>query len=135
MIKSYNELISLPTFEERFIYSKLNGVVGESIFGFNRYVNQAFYSSREWRSIRSKVIIRDDGCDLAIPDRPILSKIYIHHLNPVTIDQLENEDSRIFDLDNLICVSYDTHLAIHYGDISMLPTDVIERKPGDTTLW
>ena len=135
MLKTFSDISALKTFEDRFDYAKLNGVVGESIFGFHRYVNQAFYSSRDWRSIRSKVIIRDDGCDLGFPDRPIYDRIYIHHLNPVSLEQLENNDPAILDMDNLICVSYDTHLAIHYGDISLLPEPFVERTPGDTKLW
>lgn len=133
--RTYSEMMSFGTFEERFRYLKLNGVVGESIFGFHRYVNQSFYSSRRWKSVRSEVILRDDGCDLADPDRPILSRVYIHHINPVSLEQLENEDSCLFDLENLVCVSYDTHLAIHYGDEDLLPQVMFERKPGDTTLW
>ena len=133
--RTYSEMIALKSFEERFRYLKLNGVVGESTFGFHRYVNQSFYTSREWRSIRSKVIIRDDGCDLAIPDMQILDRVYIHHINPVTLEQLEQDESCLFDLENLVCVSYETHLAIHYGDEELLPKVVLERKPGDTTLW
>lgn len=135
MIRTYKEMISFPTFKERFDYLKLNGVVGESTFGFHRIVNQSFYSSREWRSIRSKVIIRDDGCDLGVEDRPINDRVHIHHLNPVTLEQLEDNSSMLYDLDNLVCVSYATHLAIHYGDDSILFPDLIERTPGDTKLW
>lgn len=136
MIKSYDELVKYKTFEERFEYAKLRGSVGDSIFGFHRFINQLFYSSRKWKSIRSKVIIRDDGCDLGCLERPILTRVYIHHLNPVTLEQLESEDSCLYSMDNLICVSYDTHLALHYGDINLLPpSSLIERKPGDTTLW
>ena len=135
MNKTYSELLTFKTFEDRFNYLKLNGVVGESIFGFHRFVNQSFYSSSKWRTTRSKVIIRDDGCDLGIPDRQIFDKIYIHHLNPVTLEQLERDDRLLFDLENLVCVSYDTHLAIHYGDINLVKNSFVERKPGDTTLW
>lgn len=135
MNRSYSELITFKSFEDRFNYLKLNGIVGESIFGFHRFVNQSFYSSREWRSTRSKVIIRDDGCDLGIPDRQIFDRVYIHHLNPVTMDQLEHNDRSLFDLENLVCVSYETHLAIHYGDINLVKDLIVERKPGDTKLW
>lgn len=135
MIRTYHEMAKLSTFEERFQYLKLNGVVGESTFGFSRYLNQNFYTSRQWKTARSEAIIRDNGCDLAIPDRQIFHRIYIHHINPVTMDQLENEDSMLFDLDNLVCVSYDTHLAIHYGNQDLLPKIVLSRSPGDTTLW
>ena len=134
-ILTYSEMMLFDTFEERFRYLKLNGVVGENIFGFHRYINQNFYSSRKWKSIRSEVILRDDGCDLAHPDNPILSRVYIHHLNPVSLEQFENNDSCLFDLENLVCVSYDTHSAIHYGNTGLLPKVIIDRKPGDTTLW
>lgn len=135
MNKTYGEMIIFPTFEERFNYLKLKGRVGEETFGFHRYVNQAFYTSRKWRSIRSEVIIRDDGCDLAIPDRPIVGRLYIHHINPVDLSQLENEDSSLYDPENLVCVSYETHLAIHYGRESPSSMTIVDRYPGDTTLW
>lgn len=135
LIKSYSQMLVYDTFLERFNYLKLYGSVGESIFGFHRYVNQNFYSSRRWQSVRSRVIIRDDGCDLADPARQIHDRIYIHHINPVTLEQLENDDSALYDLNNLVSVSYDTHLAIHYGDQSLLIPDYIERRPGDTKLW
>lgn len=134
-ILTYSEMMLFDTFEERFRYLKLNGIVGENIFGFHRYINQNFYSSRKWKSIRSEVILRDDGCDLAHSDHPILSRVYIHHLNPVSLEQFENNDSCLFDLENLVCVSYDTHSAIHYGNTGLLPKLIIDRKPGDTTLW
>ena len=135
MNKTYSEMLLLPTFNDRFSYLKLNGRVGECIFGFHRYVNQAFYQSRKWRSVRSEVILRDNGCDLAMPDREIADKIHIHHINPVSLDQLEEDMSCLYDLENLVCVSYDTHLAIHYGSDDLLPKIALERKPGDTTLW
>lgn len=135
MTKSYHELMQMPTFEERFEYLRLYGVVGEDIFGFNRFVNQAFYTSDPWKSARNKVIIRDGGCDLACPDREIFHRIQIHHINPVTIEQLENEDPILYDLNNLICTSPTTHRAIHYGDASLLIQDYIPRRPGDTKLW
>lgn len=135
MIKTYHELIQLPTFKERFDYLKLYGKVGEDIFGFARYVNQSFYTSRKWRSIRNEVIIRDNGCDLGIRDRNILYRIQVHHINPVSIEQLENDDSALFDLNNLICTDPMTHRAIHYGDESLLMEDYTPRRPGDTKLW
>ena len=135
MTKSYNELIRLESFEERYQYLRLHGVVGEDIFGFNRWINQSFYTSREWRSARSKVIIRDNGCDLGCEDRPIIYRIQIHHINPVTMEQLENEDPILYDLNNLICTDPMTHKAIHYGDESLLVKDYEPRRPGDTKLW
>lgn len=133
--RSYHELIRLDSYEDRFRYLRLNGVVGKDTFGFDRYLNQAFYTSREWRSVRDKVIIRDNGCDLACPDRLIGRRIQIHHINPVTLEQLEDNDPMLFDLDNLICTDPNTHLAIHYGDESLLVKDYVPRRPGDTKLW
>ena len=133
--RSYRELIRLDNFEERYNYLRLYGMVGQDVFGFDRYINQAFYSSKKWRSTRSEVIIRDDGCDLAIPDREIGGTIFIHHINPITLDMFENDDPLLFDLDNLVCVSRETHQAIHYGDESLLIKDYSPRQPGDTKLW
>ena len=135
MPKSYHELIQIDSYEDRFNYLKLHGMVGESTFGFNRFVNQSFYTSSEWRSVRSKVIIRDNGCDLGIPERPIIVRIHVHHINPVTMEQLEENDPILFDPDNLICVDPNTHNALHYGDRSLLIPDIVMRKPGDTKLW
>lgn len=133
--KSYSELIRIPTFTERYHYLRINGLVGETTFGFDRYVNQVFYNSYTWRNLRSKIIVRDEGCDLAIPDRPIGGTIFIHHINPITLDMFMNDDPLLYDEDNLICVSRDTHQAIHYGDESLLVPDYTPRSPGDTTLW
>ena len=135
MNKTYHEMLEYKTFKDRYKYLRLIGYVGEDTFGFNRFVNQQFYTSRMWRSVRSQVIIRDNGCDLACPDRPILGKIYIHHINPVSLEQLEDEDPILFDLNNLVCVSHTTHNAIHYGDESTLIEDYVPRRPDDTTLW
>lgn len=136
MYRTYNELIALPTFEERFAYLQLNGQCSEVTFGGHRLLNQMLYRSPQWLETRQRVIIRDNGCDLGIADRPISDKILIHHLNPITIEQVTNFDPAIFDLNNLICVTKATHNAIHYGDGSTLaPTKPIERKPGDTRLW
>ena len=133
--RSYRELIRLDNFEERYNYLRLYGMVGQDVFGFDRYINQAFYSSKKWRSTRSEVIIRDNGCDLAIPDREIGGAIFIHHINPITLEMFENDDPLLFDLDNLVCVSRETHQAIHYGDESLLIKDYSPRQPGDTKLW
>ena len=135
-IRTYNEMILLPTFEERFKYLKLGGEVGKDTFGFDRYFNQAFYKSREWRHARQEAIIRDNGCDLAIPDREILDHIIVHHLNPITMEQIDNGGEELFDLRFLVCVSHNTHNAIHYGDENLLiKTTLTERKPGDTCPW
>lgn len=138
MIRTYSELIKLPTFEQRFDYLNLHGKVGESTFGFDRYLNQKFYKSSIWKQIRRDVIVRDNGCDLGIKDYEILGKVIIHHMNPVTIDQLSSNDlSSILNPDYLICTSLDTHNAIHYGDKTLLTQCVknIERSPFDTCPW
>lgn len=133
--RSYRNLILLPTFEDRFEYLNLHGIVGESTFGFDRYLNQQFYTSREWRQFRNKIIARDNGMDLSIDDRPILGKIIIHHINPLTIYDFENSTDLLFDPDNVICVSNTTHEAIHYGDVNLLPKPLIERTRNDTIPW
>lgn len=136
MTKRYSELIQFGTFEERFEYLKLTGVVGESTFGSGRYLNQLLYKSPEWKSVRQKVIIRDNGCDLGISDRQLDNYITIHHINPISKEDILNRNPKVFDLENLISCSDATHKAIHYGDISLLPkTKIIERKPFDQCPW
>ena len=136
MYRTYSELILLPTFEERFAYLQLNGQCSVETFGGHRLLNQMLYRSPQWIDTRQRVIIRDNGCDLGILDRPINDLIVIHHINPITIEQVVNFDPAIFDLDNLICSTNTTHRAIHYGDGSNLaPSTITERKPGDTRLW
>lgn len=135
MNKTYLELSQLKTFEERFKYLQLNGAVGQDTFGFNRYLNQALYGSKEWRKVRNEVIIRDNGCDLGVYGYDICDRILIHHLNPITVDDVLNRNPEVFDLNNLICVSHRTHNAIHYGDESLLVTNVNERSKNDTCLW
>jgi hypothetical protein len=133
---TYNELITLPSFEERFNYLRLNGRCSEETFGGHRLLNQMLYRSPQWKDIRQRVIIRDNGCDLGIEDRPIQKYLMIHHINPITIEQVVNFDPAIFDLNNLICCSKETHNAIHYGDgTNLTPTNITERTPGDTRLW
>ncbi len=133
---TYNELITFKTFEERIAYLQLHGLPSEVTFGGHRLLNQMLYHSPQWQDIRRRVIIRDNGCDLGIEDRPIQTKILIHHINPITIEQVTNFDPAIFDLNNLICCSHNTHNAIHYGSVDKLtPSKPIERKPGDTRLW
>jgi hypothetical protein len=135
MNRSYSEVRRLETFIERFRYLALKGRVGEATFGFNRWINQDFYTSREWRQARDGIIVRDNGCDLGIDGYEIHSGLYIHHLNPITVEQIEAGDDCLFDPDNLITVAHRTHNAIHYGDERLLPQPVVERRPGDTKLW
>lgn len=135
-LKRYSELLNLHTFEDRFNYLKLNGSVGADTFGFDRYLNQKFYSSPEWKSIRRQVIIRDNGCDLGINGLEICGRIYIHHMNPITVEDFKNDSMLVLSPEYLISVSLDTHNAIHYGNknyaVNKLP---IERRPGDTCPW
>lgn len=138
MIRRYSELIRLPTIQERYEYLKLDGAVGEATFGFDRYLNQKFYTSKEWRRFRDAIIVRDNGCELAMPDEDysIRGLIIIHHMNPVTVDDIVKKLDIIMDPEYVVCVSDRVHRAIHYGDISALPkTKFVERVPGDTCLW
>lgn len=135
MIKTYSELITLPTFKERFQYLKLDGVVGEETFGFDRYLNQIFYQSYEWRKIRDLVIIRDNGCDLGIEGREIRGKILIHHMNPISKSDILNRSEFLLNPEYLICTYKNTHDAIHYGDESILYQEPIERTKYDTCPW
>lgn len=135
-IKSYSEMIRLNTFLERFEYLKLKGKVGDETFGYSRYLNQHFYHTREWKNVRDQVIIRDNGCDLAIFDREIRDRILIHHINPITEEDILDRNPLVFDLDNLVCVSKLTHDAIHYGDSNLLPSDtIVTRTKNDTCPW
>lgn len=134
-MRTYTELCTLKTFEERYEYLKLGGAVGKETFGFDRYLNQALYQSPEWKQIRRKIILRDDGCDLGLRYYPIGYKIYIHHMNPISqVDILERSDI-LLNPEYLICVSHRTHNAIHYGDASLLPQAPIERRPNDQVPW
>ena len=136
IIRTYRELIQLPSFEERYDYLRLASIIGESTFGFDRYLNQVFYRSREWKKARRDVIRRDNGCDLGIEGRDIYDRIEIHHITPITITDVENGSELLLDLNNLICVSPLTHKAIHYGDASLLPkNEIIIRRPNDTCPW
>jgi len=135
MIKTYNELRYLSTFEDRFDYLKIGGAVGASTFGFERYLNQMLYNSREWRQLRDSIIVRDSACDLGIEGREIRSCIIVHHLNPITIDNIEHGDDCVYDPNNLICTHHNTHNAIHYGNKSNLIQLPKERTKGDTSLW
>ena len=135
IIKTYSELILLPTFEERFEYLKLGGRVGKETFGFDRYLNQLLYTSPEWKSTRNYVIDRDNGCDLAMPDREIREKILIHHMNPITVDDILKRSEFVLDPEYLICTILNTHNAIHYGDSNLLYKDPIVRFKNDTCPW
>lgn len=134
-IRTYSELIRLPTFLERFNYLKLNGRVGEETFGCHRYLNQVFYRSKEWRRIRDFVIVRDNGCDLGVSGYDIFGKILIHHMNPITADDIRNRSDYLLNPEYLICVSHMTHEAVTYGDERLLVTEPIERAPNDTSPW
>lgn len=134
-IKTYSELIAIPTYKDRFEYLKLGGVVGRDTFGYDRYLNQIFYNSPEWRRFRRDIIIRDNGCDLACEGYDIRGRIILHHINPITYEDLINRSSILFDLENIVCVSHNTHNAIHYGDANLLTTDPIERTANDTCPW
>lgn len=135
MTRSYLELSSLQTFKERYDYLKLDGRVGEDTFGFDRYLNQRFYHSREWRSVRDYVISRDMGCDLGVPGYEIYGRIYIHHMNPISVKDIERFTKNLIDPEFLICVTHNTHNAIHYGDQGLLIAEPIERRPNDTCPW
>lgn len=134
-IRTYSELILLPTFEERFKYLQLNGRVGDDTFGFDRYINQKFYRSAEWKRIRDYIIIRDNGCDLAVDGYEIHGRILIHHMNPITISDIKFSTEYLMNPDYLICVTHSTHNAIHYGDEKQIITGPIVRTKNDTCPW
>ena len=136
MIRTYSELIKLPTFMERFDYLSLKEYVGEETFGFDRYLNQKFYQSREWRQLRNKIIVRDNGCDLGVIGYEIFEKIIIHHMNPLRPNDIINATDFLMNPEYLISVRPITHKAIHYGDKSLLMVnEIVERKPNDTCPW
>lgn len=136
-IKTYSEMIKLPTFEERFRYLRLGGKVGEETFGFDRYINQKFYKDPEWLATRDYVIVRDNGCDLGVPGREIPEGVIVmvHHINPITVEDIIHRSDKLFDPENLITTIKNTHDAIHYGDESLLITAPIERTKNDTCPW
>lgn len=134
-IRTYSELIEIPSFKERYEYLRLDGKVGEDTFGWSRYLNQALYTSDEWKRIRRQVILRDNGCDLAVAGFEIQNRLLIHHINPITAEDIETGSPLIFDLNNLICCSLNTHEAIHYGNVNLLSSDPVIRRPNDTCLW
>lgn len=136
MLRTYSELITLPTFEERYNYLRLLGKVGKDTFGFDRIFNQDFYRSTEWKRVRDKVIVRDDGCDLGVKGHEIFGRIYIHHMNPITINDIKDSSRLILDPEFLICTTFETHNAIHYGDgLYLKKFEIVERKPNDTIPW
>ena len=134
-IKTYSELITLPTFEDRYNYLRLNSSIGKETFGFDRYMNQNFYRSQEWKRVRDAVIIRDNGCDLGIEDREIYGRIYIHHMNPLLPKDFRYVTDFLLNPEYLICTTHSTHNAIHYGDEDLLIKDPIARTPHDTCPW
>lgn len=134
-MRNYRELSRLKTFDERFEYLKIGGLVGESTFGFERYLNQTLYNSSKWRRLRNQIIIRDNGCDLGVEGYEIQGIIIVHHMNPISVDDLKDFSDDIFNPEYLICVSLTTHNAIHYGDKSLIPQEPVERRPGDTCPW
>lgn len=134
-IRTYSELILLPTFEERFKYLQLNGRVGDDTFGFDRYINQNFYRSAEWKRIRDQVIMRDNGCDLALEGYEIYGRILIHHMNPITVKDVELSTEYLMNPEYLICVTHNTHNAIHYGDEKLLMKGPVVRTKNDTCPW
>lgn len=133
--KTYSELITFSTFEERFRYLKCNGIVGDETFGFKRWINQEFYQSQRWRRFRDEIIIRDEGCDLGVPDYRIYGPVIIHHLNPITYEDILELRPCVFDPENVICTGMKTHNAIHYGDENMLILPPVERSRNDTCPW
>lgn len=135
MIKSYSEMITFPTFEERFEYLRLKGSVGRDTFGHDRYLNQILYNSKEWKFTRNKIIVRDNGCDLACEGFEIYGQILIHHINPIRVEDIVDRNPIVFDPENLITTVHNTHNAIHYGDMSLLITTPVERSRNDTCPW
>ena len=134
-IRTYSELCQLSTFEERFEYLRLNGSVGKDTFGFDRYLNQQFYRSSDWKRIRDRVILRDNGCDLGVEGYEIRGRILIHHINPISVEDIRTMSGLLMNPEYLICVSHRTHNAIHYGDESLIVSAPIERSQNDTCPW
>lgn len=134
-IRTYTELSRLNSFIDRYNYLRLNDYVGESTFGYDRYLNQMLYKSRRWKKTRDEIIFRDEACDLGVLGYDIFDKIIIHHINPITIEDIEEANDKVFNPEFLICTTSKTHLAIHYGDESLLAKPLVIRRPGDTTPW
>lgn len=134
-MRTYSELILLPTFKERFEYLKLSGKVGEDTFGFDRYLNQKFYRTSEWKHVRDQVIVRDLGCDLGLEGYDIYGRIIIHHMNPMSASDIIKHSAWILDPEQLICTSFSTHNALHYGDLNLVAKEPTIRRPNDTCPW
>lgn len=135
-IRTYRELIQMPTLKERFRYLKLSGAVGKATFGYDRYLNQNFYRSQDWKRLRNEIIVRDDGCELGLEDHPIAGRIFIHHMNPIDDEDIINSTEYLMNPDYLVCVSHDMHNAIHYGNEDILRAkDFMPRTPNDTCPW
>lgn len=134
-IRTYSELRQISTFKERFKYLALHGAVGDATFGFDRWMNQKFYTSYEWRQLRFRIIARDEGCDLGVEGHEIFDRVVIHHMNPMTPNDIKQGNMDILDPRFLISTCHDTHNAIHFGDERLLPRPFVERRPGDTKLW
>lgn len=134
-LRTYSDLRKLTTFDERFEYLSMPGEVGQATFGFDRWLNQRFYRSREWRQVRDFVVVRDEACDLGISGYEIHAQLLVHHMNPVTSEALIEGEAWVLDPEYLITTTHRTHNAIHYGDLSLLPSAPVERRPGDTNLW
>ena len=135
IIRTYSELITLQTFEDRYRYLQLNGAVGKDTFGFDRYINQQFYRSKEWQRIRDEVIIRDNACDLGMEGYEIHGRIYVHHMNPIMARDIQSNSDYLMNPEFLICTTHRTHNAIHYGDENLLARAPIERTKNDTCPW
>lgn len=135
MIRRYSHLRQIPEFEDRYRYLRLQGSVGRDSFGFDRHINQAFYRSREWKDIRHHVIARDNGCDLGVEGYEIHGELLVHHMNPMTVDDIVHAHPNILDPEYLITTTHKTHNAIHYGDEDLLPRQLTPRRPGDTDMW
>lgn len=134
-MRTHKELQQYSTFKDRFEYLKLGGRVGDETFGFERYLNQTFYKSPEWRKVRNEVILRDRGCDLGLEGHEIVGRVYIHHMNPIDTRDIVNRADILLNPEYLVCVSFETHQAIHYGDYSSIEVVNVERKPNDTCPW
>lgn len=134
-IRTYSEMIALPTYEERFDYLKLDGKVGKETFGYDRYLNQVLYNTEQWKKFRREIIIRDNACDLACEGYEINHRILVHHINPITVEDIVNRNPMIFDPENVVTTTHQTHNAIHYSDKSLLITKPIERTRNDTCPW
>jgi hypothetical protein len=135
IVRAYSELRKLDLFEDRYEYLRLKGVVGEATFGYDRYINQALYQSNEWKYARRQAIIRDNGCDLGVFGYEIYGEILVHHMNPITVEEIVNRSDSVLNPEFLITTTMNTHNAIHYGDQTLLRTPFVERNPGDTKLW